>query len=84
MLTDFCIKGAFWLTPMSFMNGFDEDMEINFTSVLALEANRNSTQNLVSSQIEDIGTLPRKQKLELCDIIEDSPGSTSSSNSRKI
>ena len=84
MLTSFCIKGTFWLIPMSFMNGFDEDMETNFTSVHALEANRDSTQNSVASQIEDIGTSSQKQKLELCDIIEDSLRSTSSSKSRKI
>ena len=55
MLTSFHIKSTFWLTPMSFMNGFDEDMETNYTSVLTSEANRDSTQNLVASQIEDIG-----------------------------
>ena len=56
MLTSFRIKGTFWLIPMSFMNGFDEDMETNFTSVLASEANRDSNQNSVASQIEDIDT----------------------------
>ena len=84
MLTSFCIKGTFWLTPMFFMNGFDEDMETYFTSVLALEANRDNTQNSVASQIEDIGTPSQKQKLEFCDIIDDSPGSTFSSKFRKI
>ena len=84
MLPSFHIKGTFWLTPMSFMNGFDEDMETNFTSVLASEASRDCTQNSIASQIEDIGTPPQKRKLELCDIIEDSLKSTSSSKSRKI
>ena len=84
MLTSFRIKGTFWLIPMSFMNGFDEDMETNFTSIHTLEANRDSTQNSVASQIEDIGTPSQNRKLEFCDIIEDSPGSTSSSKSRKI
>ena len=56
MLTSFHIKGTFWLTPMSFMNGFDEEMETNFTSVLASKTNRDSTQNSIASQIEDIGT----------------------------
>ena len=41
-------------------------------------------QNLGASQIEDIGTPSQKRKLELCDIIEDSSGFTSSSKSRKI
>ena len=84
MLTSFRIKGTFWLTPMSFMNGFDEDMETNFTSVHTSEANRDSTQNSVASQIEDIGIPSQKRKLEFSDIFEDSPGSTSSSKSRKI
>jgi hypothetical protein len=30
MLTTFWIKGTFWLTPMSILNGFDEDMETNW------------------------------------------------------
>ena len=47
MLTTFCIKGTFWLTPMSWMNGFDKEMETNFSSVLASKANRDSTQNSV-------------------------------------
>ena len=60
ILISFHIKGRFWLTPMSFMNGFDEDIETNFTSVLASEANRDSTQNSVACQIEDIGTPSQK------------------------
>ena len=60
MLTSFYIKGTFWLTPMSFMSGFDKDMETNFISILALEANRDSTQNSIASQKEDIGTPPQK------------------------
>ena len=56
MLTSFCIKGIFWLTLMSFMNRFDEGMETNFISVLASKANRDSIQNSVANQIEDIGT----------------------------
>ena len=62
MLTSFCIKCTFWLTLMSFMNGFDEDMKTNFTSILASEANRNNTQNSVGSQIEDVGTPSQKMK----------------------
>ena len=55
-MTIFCINGTFWLTPMFFMNEFDEDMKINFSAVLASEANRDSIENSVPSQIEDRGT----------------------------
>ena len=69
---------------MSFINGFNEDMETNFISILASEANRDSTQNSVASQIEDIGPPSQKQKLQFYDILKDSFESTSSSKFRKI
>ena len=33
MLTIFHIKDTFWLTPMSFLNGYEENMEINYSSM---------------------------------------------------
>ena len=33
MLTTFCIKGTFWLTPMSFLDGFEKDIKTNHNSM---------------------------------------------------
>jgi hypothetical protein len=68
MLITFHIKATFWLAPMQFLNGFEEDMETNFNSMLGSmptncnvdsSAMPNNTQDLVcKSKVEEDGGTP--------------------------
>jgi hypothetical protein len=87
MLTTFRIKGTFWLTPMSVLNGFDEDME---TSWMPTSCNVDSNA-VPSTTLDSFGgsevqactpPLPLKRKLD--DSVDASPGTTSTSKSRKL
>ena len=88
MLSTFCIKGTFWLIPMSFENGFDEDME---TSLMPTSCNVDSSalpsnipDSLCGSEIEaDGGTLHIPFKRKFDDTI-DAPPTTSTSKSKKM
>jgi hypothetical protein len=51
----FCIKSTFWLTPMSFLNGFEEDMKTNYNSILGSKPTTyNMDSNAMLSNIRDL------------------------------
>jgi hypothetical protein len=88
MFTVFRIKGTFWLTPMSFLNGFDEDMETSLIptnyNVDSIALPSDTPNSLCGSEVEaDRGTsrIPFKRKFD--DIIDASP-TTSTNKSRKM
>jgi hypothetical protein len=88
MLTTFRIKGTFWLTPMSVLNGFDEDMETNSmpNTSCNVDSNVEPSTTLDSFAGSDVQacTPPFPLKRKLDDSIDASPGSTSTSKSRKL
>jgi hypothetical protein len=87
VFTTFRIKGTFWLIPMSILNGFDEDME---TSSMPISCNVDSNpvpsttlDSFVGSEVQAC-TPPFPLKRKLDDSVDASPGSTTTSKSRKL
>jgi hypothetical protein len=88
MLTAFCIKGTFWLIPMSFLNGFDEDME---TSLMPTNCNidsnalpSNTPDSLCKSEVEADGGTPRIPFIRKFDNTIDTSPTMSTNKSRKM
>jgi hypothetical protein len=87
MLTTFRIKGTIWLTSMSVLNEFDEDMETSW-----MPTNCNVDSNVVpSSTLDSFGgsevqacTPLFLSKWKLDDSVDASQRTTSTSKSRKL
>jgi hypothetical protein len=87
MLTTVRIKGIFWLTPMSVLNGFDEDMKTNSMptscNVDSNDVPSTTLDSFAGSEVQAC-TPPFPLKRKLDDSVDASPWSTSTSKSIKL